>query len=124
MPGRRSTRRYAPLPSVTTDRVFSMRAGLAASTVTPGSTAPDESLTLPARPACANTTEGRTSTQERTAKPIANLRILCLLAMCFRDKLRLYSDRFIRSAHPLAPTILNVSLLTFYWISEADKKLR
>jgi hypothetical protein len=37
--------RYWPLPSVTTDRTFSISAGLDASTVTPGSTAPDASLT-------------------------------------------------------------------------------
>ena len=35
--------------SLTAERVFSMSAGLAASTVTPGSTAPDASLTVPER---------------------------------------------------------------------------
>ena len=39
---------YWPVPSVTTVRVFSRSAGLDASTVTPGSTAPDASLTTPA----------------------------------------------------------------------------
>ena len=43
VPGRRSTTRYWPEPSVVTDRTFSISAGLAASTVTPGSTAPDGS---------------------------------------------------------------------------------
>jgi hypothetical protein len=38
---------YRPAPSVTTDRDFSMSTGLAASTVTPGSTAPLASLTTP-----------------------------------------------------------------------------
>src|SRR3954452_5247018 len=37
-----------PLPSVTTERVFSISAGLEASTVTPGSTASEASLTTPA----------------------------------------------------------------------------
>ena len=39
--------RYWPVPSVTAERVFSMRTGLAASTVTPGSTAPEASLITP-----------------------------------------------------------------------------
>ena len=46
-PGRRSTMRYWPVPSDTAERVFSVRAGLATSTVTPGRIAPDESLTTP-----------------------------------------------------------------------------
>src|SRR5437867_10508089 len=40
--------RYWPAPSVVTVRVFSISTGLDASTVTPGSTAPDVSLTTPA----------------------------------------------------------------------------
>src|SRR5687767_14027571 len=43
---------YWPEPSVTADRVFSISAGLAISTVTPGSTAPDVSLATPAIVAC------------------------------------------------------------------------
>src|ERR1051326_6943442 len=39
--------RYWPDPSVVAVRTFSMSAGLAASTVTPGSPAPDASLTTP-----------------------------------------------------------------------------
>src|SRR5262245_40850918 len=57
VPGRRSTMRYWPVPSVTTERTFSISAGLAASTVTPGRTAPDGSLTTPAS-ACAWTMDG------------------------------------------------------------------
>src|SRR5262249_52258573 len=41
VPGRRSTILYWPVPSVTTERVCSISAGLDASTVTPGRTAPD-----------------------------------------------------------------------------------
>src|SRR5262249_39215188 len=48
VPGRRSTTLYWPSLSVTTVRTFSMSAGLAASTVTPGSTAPVVSRTTPA----------------------------------------------------------------------------
>src|SRR5260221_701241 len=53
MPGRRSTILYCPAPSVVTDRVFSIRTSLATSTVTPGRTAPDASLTTPAIVLCA-----------------------------------------------------------------------
>jgi hypothetical protein len=59
VPGLRSTIVYWPLPSVTADRVFSIRAGLAASTVTPGRTAPDASLTTPAIDPWADATAGR-----------------------------------------------------------------
>src|SRR5437016_4189201 len=41
---------YRPAPSETAVRTFSISAGLAASTVTPGSTAPDVSFTTPAIP--------------------------------------------------------------------------
>ena len=41
---------YRPSPSETTVRTFSMRAGLVASTVAPGNTAPDASRTTPAIP--------------------------------------------------------------------------
>jgi hypothetical protein len=47
VPGRRSTMRYWPVASVTTARTRSINAGLVASTVTPGSTAPDVSLAVP-----------------------------------------------------------------------------
>ena len=40
---------YRPSPSVTAERLFSMSTGLEASTVTPGSTAPDVSFTIPAK---------------------------------------------------------------------------
>src|SRR5688572_27901567 len=51
--------RYCPVPSVTAVRAFSMRAALAASTVTPGRTALDGSRTTPEMVAWANTTLGR-----------------------------------------------------------------
>src|SRR5436305_11886140 len=71
---------YAPRPSVTVVRVFSMRAGLLASTVTPGSTAPELSLTTPAIEApwaCASAgikrSTTKTSTAERTDRDIRPL---------------------------------------------------
>jgi hypothetical protein len=42
-----STIRYSPRSSVTALRTFSISTGLAASTVTPGSTAPEVSVTTP-----------------------------------------------------------------------------
>ena len=47
VPGRRAAIAYRPSTSVTAVRVFSMSAGLATSTVTPGSTPPLESVTTP-----------------------------------------------------------------------------
>src|SRR5688572_6291111 len=75
VPGRRSTIRYCPPPSVTTVRTFSMSTGLLASTVTPGSTAPDVSFTVPVIVACANAMVGM-STARATRCPIrTNARI-------------------------------------------------
>ena len=59
--------RYWPLPSVTTVRTFSIRAGLLASTVTPGRTAPEVSRTVPVMVACAYASVGsRTKASTRT----------------------------------------------------------
>ena len=58
--------RYWPVSSLTTDRTFSIRTGLAASTVTPGNTAPDVSLTTPVMAACAEARKaGRTEPTDR-----------------------------------------------------------
>src|ERR1700704_3411275 len=51
--------RYCPVASVTTERTFSIRAGLAASTLTPGRTAPELSLTTPVIAACAEAVDGK-----------------------------------------------------------------
>src|SRR5215475_10761489 len=68
--------RKLPLPSVTLDRTFSMSAGLDASTVTPGSTAPDASLTTPAIDAWAYTTDGtRMHDSSTPASTLPTLRI-------------------------------------------------
>ena len=74
VPGRRSTMRYWPVPSVTAVRTFSMSAGLAASTVTPGSTPPDASRTVPVREAWANTDAGSSRTT-RSVKHFTAVRI-------------------------------------------------
>src|SRR6185503_7608809 len=61
--------RYWPEPSVTALRAFSISAGLAASTVTPGRTAPELSLTIPVIDACACANAGaiaNTNTTRRT----------------------------------------------------------
>src|SRR5882672_11759938 len=50
--------RYWPVSSLTTDLTFSIKTGLAASTVTPGSTAPDVSRTTPVMAACAYAAAG------------------------------------------------------------------
>src|SRR3954470_6419313 len=69
--------RYWPLPSVTTERVFSIRASLAASTVTPGSTAPDVSFATPTIALCACAAAGSMTTHARAAA--ASPRILRLI---------------------------------------------
>src|SRR5262245_23760830 len=64
---------YRPSLSVTTLRVFSISAGLDASTVTPGNTAPDVSLTTPAIPladaCCADATDGSSNAHMTTMTP-------------------------------------------------------
>src|SRR5579864_4287692 len=67
MPVGNDTNLYWPSPSVTTVRTFSIRAGLAASTLTPGSTAPDVSLTTPAIP-LARLLSRRSRGQEQRAR--------------------------------------------------------
>src|SRR6185503_3902928 len=62
----RFSMRYWPVPSVTTDRTRSISAGLVASTVTPGSTAPDESLTTPVMDAWAYAAHGMIASHART----------------------------------------------------------
>ncbi len=67
--------RYVPEPSVMAERTFSISAGLEASTVTPGSTAPDVSLTTPSIDACANADAGRMISQARTNSTLRITRI-------------------------------------------------
>ena len=50
--------RYWPFSSVIADFTFSISTGLAASTVTPGITAPDVSFTVPVNTLCARASAG------------------------------------------------------------------
>src|SRR4030095_12621639 len=70
--------RYCPVPALTTLRVFSMRTGLAASTVTPGNTAADASRTTPAIVAWANTTLG---SSRISASPAVTLATRCITTL-------------------------------------------
>src|SRR4029434_9101247 len=63
---------YCPVPSVTTVRVFSISAGLEASTVTPGSSAPEESLTTPAMDPCARAYVEKRRRTATTSDPSLN----------------------------------------------------
>jgi hypothetical protein len=53
--------------SLRTERTFSIRTELAASTVAPGSTAPDASRTTPVIAPCAKAAVGRSKTTQRDA---------------------------------------------------------
>src|SRR5580765_3991897 len=64
VPGLRSTILYTPSLSVRTERTFSIRTGLAASTETPGSTEPVASFTTPAMALCAKATLGSSTTTD------------------------------------------------------------
>jgi hypothetical protein len=65
--------------SLTTDRTFSIRTGLAASTVVPGNTAPDVSLTTPVMAPCADAEAGRSKRTNRTADDRVATRLIALL---------------------------------------------
>jgi S-formylglutathione hydrolase FrmB len=67
--------RYSPALSVTAERTFSIKAGLAASTVTPGATAPEESRTTPVRDACARVLLGIRSSKTSIAKYFTAMRM-------------------------------------------------
>src|SRR6266480_2923118 len=68
--------RYWPVQLVTTDRTFSIRAGLAASIVTPGRMAPDASFTRPAIEAWAYPAAGANTTNAIPSTYFANSRIV------------------------------------------------
>src|SRR6266511_3019218 len=111
-PGLRSTILYWPWPSATTERTFSIRAGLAASTVTPGSTAPEASLTTPAIPpvsAWAHATTGRYRREDTTTRRAR----VCGIISCLLRQLRTHGsppftwrvrDRRTRQHRQLVPT--------------------
>src|ERR671935_2440328 len=66
---------YWPSVSVITERTRSMSAGLDASTVTPGITAPDASFTTPAMPpaACAAANDGSSNAARTARQTVADL---------------------------------------------------
>src|SRR5688572_10191600 len=70
--------RYCPARSVTALRIFLMRAGLEASTVTPGRMAPDSSLTVPVRVPCAYNRDGssRVAIRVKTAFDAPRIAVL------------------------------------------------
>src|SRR5688572_17754974 len=67
--------RNSPLPSLTAVRTFSISAGLAASTVTPGRTAPDVSLIKPVMDACARAAVGTRTMPTNTSNAAPHVRI-------------------------------------------------
>ena len=79
VPGFRPVMRYWPALSVTAVRTFSMRAGLDASTVTPGSTPPDSSLTVPVRVPCADAKDGSRTAAIRIRTTLNARRMVGLL---------------------------------------------
>src|SRR5437773_9059487 len=97
MPGRRFSILYVPLASVVAERTFSIKAGLLASTVTPGNTAPVASFTVPANALCACAVAGSASHASTTTKTIA-IRLLATIpvllshaatdAGCARERLQ------------------------------------
>src|SRR5678815_4349054 len=82
VPGGRETMRYCPVPSVTTDRTFSVSAGLAASTETPGNTAPDASLTVPEIVACCACSAAGTRRTKATRPRVLNTPCMLPPNMC------------------------------------------
>src|SRR5437016_3666934 len=68
---------YRPSPSVIAERVFSMSASLAASTVTPGRIAPEVSLTTPAIVLWADATVGKSANS--AAAPRARIATFMLI---------------------------------------------
>src|SRR4026208_1671486 len=78
--------RYVPDSSVVADRTFSISTGLAASTVTPGSTLPDESFTTPVIEAWATANAGQSTEQATGTSAARTLRIHTTpLRRCFRS---------------------------------------
>src|SRR5262245_43778871 len=100
MPGLRFSIAYWPVPSVTPVRTFSINAGLAASTVTPGSTAPETSLTTPLMVACAEATTGSQQTNPNAAATLPILSTALLHVVVFQS-----FDSWVYRSRPLAPDV-------------------
>src|SRR5687768_14186920 len=83
-----------PVSSVTAVRIFSMRTGLEASTLTPGSTAPDVSRTTPVMEDCwPKATEGTTRRNAETSVTWVSVRMTISLHAC----------RHVTAGHRVAP---------------------
>src|SRR5262245_1073315 len=103
--------RYWPVLSVTPVRTFSISAGLDASTVTPGKTPPDSSLTVPVRVPCANTADGRRTAAIRIQTARDAPRIVVLLGTT-------------RSAERPASARRNCRAFNVFWIGLSMKSSR
>src|SRR5262249_9090721 len=77
--------RYWPAPSVIAVRVFSISAGLDASTVTPGSTAPVPSFTTPAIATCARAVAGSRNAAPHTTAAQNTTRRMDVLLKAMTD---------------------------------------
>src|SRR6478735_9090673 len=86
--------RYRPFSSVIADFTFSISTGLAASTVTPGITAPDVSLTVPVNALWARATAG---TRTRLASTSKNVLAINFRAIMFPQS----ANHRARSDQPL-----------------------
>jgi len=75
VPGSRLSMRYCPVASVVADLVFSISTGLEASTVTPGNTAPEASLTVPARATWAHAALGMLAIATKSISVLVIVRI-------------------------------------------------
>src|SRR5688572_5488137 len=73
---------YRPSPSLMTVRTFSISAGLAASTVTPGSAPPDVSLITPAMPlaCCAHAADDSSRHESTNNDLMATLIVRCVIS--------------------------------------------
>ena len=67
---------YRPSPSVTVERLFSISTGLDASTLTPGSTAPDVSFTIPVNDAWAYAAAGTNARHRNDTTLLASARFI------------------------------------------------
>src|SRR4051812_28182833 len=106
--------RYRPAASVVVERTRSMRAELAASTVTPGMTPPDESRTTPVSEACAMAAVGMSSTMTSSARYFAT-RMKTSFSRCVRGRVPIGSGGPLRNVDHAA---------ALFAVFDADHQLR
>src|SRR5215470_385386 len=101
--------RYCPVPSATAVRTFSIRAGLEASTLAPGSTPPDASLTTPVMLACAKARMGRRRTNASSTTALTTR--IGPPRMSFTNQIRgLYIHRFKAESSHIFSVLRGVGL--------------